>query len=190
MSNEELPADAVTERKRHQLVSGDEQPKRQFDGIKHPKKTGFLDAFSKLGQIGKACEVAMISRGTHYFWMKKDEKYLKAFHEAEQMAADYLIDVLHERATVGAEHVISYEGQITDRYKIPSDLCLIFALKRLRPEFRDNFLVNNFNGPTQLNVNHSTTTIDPLAQKDSFAQDQAEAWDEGRRIGERSNDDD
>jgi hypothetical protein len=123
--------------------------------------------------------------------MKKDGKYLKAFHEAEQMAADYLIDVLHQRATVGAEHVVTYEGKITDRYKIPSDLCLIFALKRLRPEFRDNYIANNFLGPIQLNVQFDGKAIDPLSglpPKDDLAIEQGRA-DQARIIEDRRDDD-
>ena len=150
MSDAQLPAD------------NGHDVKGLFNGITHPKKKAFLAAFSQLGQIGRACETAMISRGLHYFWLKKDEKYQKAFSEAERIASDHLIDVLHERATVGAEHVISYEGKITDTYKVPSDLLLMFALKRLRPEFRDSYNFAQFNGPVQLNTVLSKSIADPL----------------------------
>jgi hypothetical protein len=105
-----------------------------------------------------------ISRATHYRRMHNDQDYVLAFREAEMVASDVLIDELHRRATEGAEHVVTYEGKITDRYKLPSDLCLIFALKRLRPEFRDNFSINNFVGPVQLNVHFDSKAVDPLAQ--------------------------
>ena len=165
-----------------------EVEKRLFHGIAHPKKKAFLAAFFQIGQIGKACEIAMISRGLHYFWMKKDEKYLKAFHEAQDMAADYLIDILHERATVGTEHVVTYEGRICDRYKIPSDLLLMFVLKRLRPEFRDSFNLSSFAGPVQLNVSLGKV-VDPLSllpkAPDDLSIEQGRALDQARIIADR-----
>ena len=176
-------------------VEVDDKSKRAMDRVKQHKKRTMLDTFAQLANIGEACKVAEISRASHYRWMHNDEDYAAAFREAELMASDVLIDELHRRATVGAEHVVTYEGKITDRYKIPSDLCLIFALKRLRPEFRDNYLANNFFGPIQLNVQFDSKAVDPLSGLLSKAPDdltvqQGRAVDQARILEDRRRDDD
>jgi len=51
---------------------------------------------------------------------------------------------------------------ITGEYNKKSDVLRIFMLKGLKPQYRDNFSINQFAGPVQLNVKLDTNAVDPL----------------------------
>ncbi len=104
---------------------------------------------------------------------------------AEQIAADFMEDEIHRRAFDGFDHPVTYEGRITATYKDYSDNLAMFRLKKVRPEYRDSFNVNQFAGPVQLNVNLGSKVIDPLSL--SFAQ--GHALDQARIIVERQSED-
>jgi hypothetical protein len=47
-----------------------------------------MRAFAQLGMVGKAAEAAGIDRDYHYYWLKSDESYRRAFEQARQIAGD------------------------------------------------------------------------------------------------------
>ena len=47
------------------------------------------------------------------------------------------------RAIEGIDHPVIYKGSITDTYKEYSDNLLMFRLKKLRPEYRENYSIPN-----------------------------------------------
>jgi hypothetical protein len=148
-----------------------EQEKQLFTGIINPKKKAFLVAFSRSGRVIDSCNAVGIHWTTHYHWKKHDKKYLAAFQMAEQIAADFMEDEIHRRAFDGIDHPVTYEGKITDTYKEYSDNLAMFRLKKLRPEYRDNFSMNQFSGPVQVNVKFSSNTYNPLAQTSTEPQE-------------------
>jgi hypothetical protein len=162
MSDAELPVEVEEERK------------QLFKGIIHIKKRKILAAFCRSGRVLKPCEEAGIHYTLHYHWKRHDKKYAAAFLMAEQIAADFMEDEIHRRAFDGFDHPVTYEGKITDTYKACADNLAMFRLKKVRPEYRDNFLVNNFTGPVQLNVTFDSRAVDPLtidAQRDENSED-------------------
>ena len=154
-----------------------EEVKNLFPGLP-AQQTAFLINFALSGQVLKSCEAAGIHWTTHYGWKKRNKKYLAAFEIAEQIAADFMEDEIHRRAFDGIDHPVTYEGKITDTYKVYSDNLAMFRLKKARPEYRDNYLANNFFGPVQLNVSLGKT-VDPLTNQ------QGQAWDQARIARER-----
>jgi hypothetical protein len=148
----------------------DEERKQLFKQVINPKKRAFLEHFARSGRVMQSCEAAGIHFTTHYHWKKHDKKYLAAVEQAEQIAADFMEDEIHRRAFDGFDHPVTYEGRITDTYKEYSDNLAMFRLKKLRPEYRDSFSMNQFSGPVQVNVKFSSNTYNPLEQEPDEAQ--------------------
>ena len=157
------------------------------------QQVAVLINFALTGQILKSCEAAGIHWTTHYGWKKRNKKYLAAFQIAEQIAADFMEDEIHRRAFDGIDHPVTYEGKITDSYKVFSDNLAMFRLKKLRPEYRDSYNFQAFNGPVQLNVQFDSKAIDPLSllpkAPDDLAIEQGRAVDQARIIEDRRGDD-
>ena len=141
-----------------------EERKQLFTGIINQKKRAFLVAFSRSGRVMVSCKMAEIHWTTHYHWKKHDKKYLAAFQMAEQIAADFMEEEVHRRGFDGFDVPVTYEGEIKTYYKAYSDNLAMFRLKKIRPEYRDNYLANNFLGPVQVNVKFSSNTYNPLEQ--------------------------
>lgn len=68
-------------------------------------KQRFLDALSRTGIIGEACEASGVARSTQQQWRQKDPEFAEAFQLAMQAAADGLEAVARKRA-VGFEEPI------------------------------------------------------------------------------------
>ena len=96
-----------------------------FPKVSHLKKRAFLAAFSRSGSLSQAAKRAGVDRRTHYNWLKSDQLYAVAFHEAVHEAGDALEDKLNEMA---------HDGNAT---------AAIFLLKGLRPEkYRERYETN------------------------------------------------
>jgi hypothetical protein len=135
-----------------------------FKGIRNPKKRAFLAAFSRSGQIVKAAKRAKIHWSSHYVWLSTDPTYVQAFGKARDVVADRLEGEVLDSAFRGDQRVVTFEGEVTAKYRQKSDIMRIFALKGLKPEYRDNFSLNQFTGPVQVNVKFSSNTFNPLEQ--------------------------
>src|SRR6266542_2541787 len=134
----------------HLPAEVDGERKQLFEKIRHPKKRVFLASFCLSGRVREACKEAEIHFSLHYWWIKHDKAYAAALEAAKQIVADHMEDEVYRRAFQGTNHPVIHKGKITDWYKEYSDLLAMFALKQLRPAYRDSFNVNQFAGPVQL----------------------------------------
>ena len=109
------------------------------DATKHRKKA-FLDAYSNLGNITAAAEVANVARADHYLWVKDDPQYLADFAAAEETAIQVMEREAHRRAVLGVEKPVYQGGHLVGSVQEYSDTLLIFLLKGKRPErYRERF---------------------------------------------------
>lgn len=105
------------------------------------KKGALLNFYSETGKLLNSCERAGTSHQCHYRWLREDDVYAAEFEEAQVMAADKF------------EGDIVHRGFERDR---PSDLLAMFHMKKLRPEYRDNFTID---------INHThTISVDDAKQ--------------------------
>lgn len=140
----------------------------EFKPIK-PRQRRFILAFAKTHSVTGAAELAGIPWVNHYKWLRKSVEYKQAFEFAKEIAADYAEGDVYQRAFLGEEHVKTriVDGQVEqEKYKHKSDVLAIFMLKGLRPQYRDNFLINNFAGPVQLNASFGPKVINPMEVSD------------------------
>ena len=79
-----------------------------------PKQQAFLKAFTATGSITIAAAAVGIDRSNHYQWLKQDPEYKAAFDEAVVEASGFLEDTAIERATVGWEEPVVYQGQLAE----------------------------------------------------------------------------
>jgi hypothetical protein len=126
--------------------------KTVFAEIGNFKKRKFLAAFAKTGQIAKAEKRAKVSWQSHYNWLEKDPDYKLAFARARDIFGDAVDGAMFDSVMNGDERVVTYEGEITAKYRQKSDILRIFALKGLNPEYRDNFNVGSLSGPTTISI--------------------------------------
>lgn len=100
----------------------------------HAKKEAFLAAYSEVGTITRAAEIAGIDRMQHYYWMDHDPEYPERFRQAEQKAADRLEQEARRRAVEGTEKPVFYKGKQCGVVREYSDTLLIFLLKGALPD--------------------------------------------------------
>lgn len=99
------------------------------------KKKRFLMAYAKLGTVLKAAEVADIHRSTfEQEWMPKDSEFAELFKGVQKDYLDKLLGICDEQAP----HVPNL---------------LMFRIKGLAPEYRDNYQV-------QVNVSQPVRILD------------------------------
>jgi hypothetical protein len=127
-----------------------------------PRQRVFLLAFAATGSIYRGAEKVGLSWANHYKWLH-DPNYSKAFEKAGEMYADFAEGDVMMRAFEGEEHtIIKANGEIQEKYRKKSDILAMFALKKMRPAYRDNpqlsLTVNNH--PPQIHFN----IINDLAQ--------------------------
>ena len=105
-----------------------------FGAIRHLKKRAFLLAFSRLGNIRRACAVANVDRQSHYNWLRDDPEYASAFENAKLDACDRLEAEARRRAVRGTVRPVFYRGVQCGGIREYSDTLLIFLLKGALPE--------------------------------------------------------
>jgi hypothetical protein len=142
------------------------------DKTPHVKKTAFLAAYARTGNISKAAEDAGVDRKLHYQWLKNDPAYPDAFTEAHEKSVERMEAEADRRAVQGLQKVKTYQGEIImvpsdltdpESPKVPlieheySDTLLIFRLKALKPEkYRDNASVDLTSGGKSFTLNIGT----------------------------------
>jgi len=137
---------------KNQSLPAEIETKPLFKKIRHLKKRQFLAAFSQSGRITAACAEVKIHYSTHYVWLQRDKNYAQAFELAKEIAGDIWESEIYRRAFEGVEKPLFFKGRLTgDTVNERSDLLAMFALKGLRPKFRDSFVPNNI-GPTHFNI--------------------------------------
>jgi hypothetical protein len=128
------------------------------------KRTAFLAAYAKAGNLSEAARVAKVSRANHYEWLQ-DSEYERAFALAHAEACEYLETEARRRAVTGIAEPVVYQGRLTYEplmnkdgsvkvnaegnplySKVPlcirkvSDVLLIFLMKAAMPhKYRDNY---------------------------------------------------
>lgn len=127
------------------------------------KKRAFLKALRIAGNILEAAEAAGMARQTFYRWTERDPDFAADAAEALESYADTLEKEIDFRATRGLRQYKFYQGRpvmvpcsadhpeavemrdgegrpswMRHYYeRRPSDLLMMFRLKKLRPEYRD-----------------------------------------------------
>jgi hypothetical protein len=66
----------------------------------------FLDAYARTGRVNRACEIAHITRKTHYRKLETDPVYRRAFEQMEYRVGQLLEDTAIERALAGDNHLL------------------------------------------------------------------------------------
>jgi hypothetical protein len=128
----------------------------------------FLTEFAKSGNLSRAARIAGVNRQIHYEWLLNPE-YAAGFVEAHSRYKEYLEEELHQRATVGAEEDVWYQGQKVGKTRRKSDILLMFSMKKHIPEYRDNSTTNvSLTADIQANVSIDLSKL---------SQDQLDALD-------------
>ena len=84
--------------------------RRRSPIIRHGKKRAFLAAYSQHGNIKDAAAAATIDRTTHYDWLEKDERYVRAFEDAKANFADRIEAEAIRRAVEGVPRMRFHKG--------------------------------------------------------------------------------
>jgi hypothetical protein len=135
-----------------------------FKSLKNRLKRKYLAAYARCGNITQAGKIAGCDWRNHYWWLDRDLEYKQAFEKAKEIAGDLLEGQIMDAVMNGDEHPIIWNGVITGKYKRKSDILRMFMMKGQKPQYRDNFSINQFNGPMQLNVKFDSSSVDPLDQ--------------------------
>lgn len=110
-----------------------------FRHIRHPKKRAFLRAVVETGTVVRAARAAGINRDTVYSdqW-RHDREFQDALAQARVMAADLMEDEVYRRAVEGVKKPTGWhKGKPGGYIREYSDLVLMFSLKAVKPEYRD-----------------------------------------------------
>ncbi len=106
------------------------------------KRRGFLAALRESGNVVKAAREAGVSTSAAYR-LSKHPDYSEAFEaakaEGEQALAYRLLEEARRRGEEGVLEPVFYQGQEVGRIRKFSDNLLMFQIKGLMPQFRDNF---------------------------------------------------
>jgi len=85
----------------------------------------FLTSLKLGNSITKSCEKAGISRRSVYYWKSEDDEFSEAWDDAVASSNEELEDELRSRAL--------------DRSDTKSHILLIFLLKKINPEYKENY---------------------------------------------------
>lgn len=109
--------------------------------MKERNQAVFLAAYRESGNIRLACEVAGLTRTTHYAWLKEDPDYAERFKYAQMEAAELLEEEARRRAVEGVDEPVGwYQGSPGGTVRRYSDTLLIFLLKGAKPEkYRERY---------------------------------------------------
>ncbi len=116
-------------------------------------RTAFLRAFRACGSVRTAAKVAGMSFWSHYQWLRKDEKYRKAFERAQEDVRQMLVDEAVRRGVHGVIAPVYQGGKLVGYKREYSDALLVrLLIARGGPDFKDKMEIDS--GPVKLTVNH------------------------------------
>jgi hypothetical protein len=98
------------------------------------KARAFLAAYRKTCNITESARAAGVGSRQHYRWLEKYPKYKAAFECAQVIAADYLESVAIERASIGWEEPVFYQGAECGRVRRFDGGLMQFLLRGAKPE--------------------------------------------------------
>ena len=121
----------------------------------------FILAYAATGEIQSAAPLAGCSWPAHYKWLEFSPNYRQAFEKAKEMFGDFLESEVFKRAFTGEDRPIWSKGAIIGSYKHKSDILAMFALKGLKPQYRDSFNPQGSAAPIALSITYpGQPTID------------------------------
>lgn len=106
------------------------------------------------GNITKACEASGVGRFWVYNEERRNEEFAERFREAQQMGLDALEDKARERAALGVEKDVYYQGEVVGVEVNYSDTLMALLLKGGKPEkYKDRVEhTGNPNAPVSMEV--------------------------------------
>jgi len=134
-----------------------------------PRIAAFLAAIRVMPCVARAAEAAGINKSAHYMKLRRDKAYAQLFADSLQIGVDSLADVAIERAQMGWEEPLVYQGHfcypakldkktgkhVPDKKKGPltvrkiDNRLLEFVLSRRHPDFKEKI---EHSGELDLNV--------------------------------------
>lgn len=121
--------------------------RRNFYNFSDLKKKIFLETYEATGNISRSADLAGISNGTHYRWLKEDPEYAAMFEEAHARACDALEAEARRRAVEGTERPVFYKGRIVGYIREYSDRLLELLLKAKKPHEYKERTATEISGP-------------------------------------------
>jgi hypothetical protein len=107
-------------------------------------KPVWLEAFSELGTVSAACEVAAVGRTTVYQARQQDETFALAWADLEERTTERMEREAYRRAVEGVRSDIFFRDQVVGEEVKYSDTLLIFMLKSRRPDvYRENVKIEH-----------------------------------------------
>jgi hypothetical protein len=120
---------------------------------KEKKQEDFLNLFSELASVARACKKAKVPRRNIYDWIDADPNFKVKFEIARKQALSILEDEAVRRAIEGVGRPVFQQGKKVGVIKEYSDTLLIVLLKANGPEkYKERFA-------------SEVTHHNPLAQK-------------------------
>jgi hypothetical protein len=154
------------------------------------KQQLFCDAYAKsLGNVGRACKKAGISRSIYLYWLREDHLFMALVDDASAQARDRLRDVLRERGVDGTPEPLVVNGRVVrdaDGTPItvyrPDNRVLLALARAYLPEFRQEVARPDANGPNMESVLQDYILIE---KRYLTVGDLEQLHELGRRIEER-----
>ena len=99
------------------------------------EKQMFLECYSRSGIKGKACRDSGVSIAKVNRWLKNPD-FFELYKNAEEMANDYVREVMFEVGVEGYEEELVYQGRKTgDTRKVRDHTILLAEAKRRDPKY-------------------------------------------------------
>lgn len=101
---------------------------------KNPHQAAFLSAFAQCGTVGKAAQMAQVSRRSHVNWMRDDADYPVLFGEAKAEACDRIEAEMARRGIEGVHKPVFHRGELCGVIVEYSDTLLAMLANGWMPE--------------------------------------------------------
>ena len=102
------------------------------------KKRIFIKTLAETAKVAVAVEAGGLSHVSFYTFREKDPVFAKLWDEAVDVGCDKLVDEATRRAHDGVLEPVFYKGEVVGEIRKYSDNLLMFLIKKIRPEYRDN----------------------------------------------------
>jgi len=109
-------------------------PNHPIARIQHPKQRAFIEAYCRLGTVGKARKATKLHYAQHYKWLQADPLYREAFEWAKMVVNGQIEDEIYRRGVQGWLEPVYYQGEVCGRVRRYSDGLLTFLAKARMPE--------------------------------------------------------
>jgi hypothetical protein len=94
------------------------------------KKDIMLDALkATLGIVSRACDIAKVSRDTHYRWLKEDAEYNTAVEALNERSLDFAESQLFALMGGAKRQLVTNAGAVVEVKDAPNASAIIFYLK-------------------------------------------------------------